>query len=206
MRRRAGCSAGERTRQRERGREGRGLSPAWIDSSAREREREREGGPRAWPSLDRQQCKSWTRTFRFLTTLREPVPGARVGSSVAVVARPCPSRSESAMRKFKTVLKRTATMAPLEVDEGAGGSAPHPTEPDQRARRDNGNAVEAASMPPPPPPMRRSRGARQGRGRDERREGPRTYGQQESGNHRNRISRPQGKRAPQEGSRLDFFR
>ena len=106
----------------------------------------------------------------MLRTLREPVPGARVGSSVSVVARPCPSRSESAMRKFKTVLKRTATMAPFEVDEGAGGSAPHPTEPDQRARRDNGNGVEAASMPPPPPPMRRSSKEGQGGGEEDHEE------------------------------------
>ena len=64
------------------------------------------------------------------------MPGARVGSSVAVVARPCPSRSESAMRK--TALKRIVSMS---GDEGAGGCAPQPTEPDKRARRDNGTCA-----------------------------------------------------------------
>ena len=78
--------------------------------------------------------------------MREPVPGARVGSSVAVVARPCPSRSESAMRK--TALKRIVSMS---GDEGTGGCAPQPTEPDKRARRDNGSAVKASSIDPTPP-------------------------------------------------------
>ena len=78
--------------------------------------------------------------------MREPVPGARVGSSVAVVARPCPSRSESAMRK--TALKRIVSMS---GDEGTGGCAPQPTEPNKRARRDNGSAVKASSIDPTPP-------------------------------------------------------
>ena len=42
-------------------------------------------------------------------------------------------------------------------DEGTGGCAPQPTEPDKRARRDNGSAVEAASIDPTPP-MRRASG------------------------------------------------
>ena len=53
-----------------------------------------------------------------------------------------------------TVLKRIVS---LSGGEGAGGCAPQPTEPDKRARRDNGSAVEAASIDPTPP-MRRASG------------------------------------------------
>ena len=48
----------------------------------------------------------------------------------------------------KTALKRIVSMS---GDEGTGGCAPQPTEPDKRARRDNGSAVKASSIDPTPP-------------------------------------------------------
>ena len=48
----------------------------------------------------------------------------------------------------KTALKRIVSMS---GDEGTSGCAPQPTEPNKRARRDNGSAVKASSIDPTPP-------------------------------------------------------